>query len=748
LVCAGLSGCLFTLFLPIVAPTEAGSLDDDLGRNDTRVWSAPFRLDDGGSVEQLDLPQRLEDLGYVRVHQRPTAPGEFFWGHEVFWIYRREHRHAGKRRAARLFGLKLRKRDGGISGVLLPDGTDLELTEARGLWLEPELLAESLAGDRAVREPIDLDELPRHAWRAVLAAEDARFFEHAGLDGKSLARAALANVKAGEVTQGGSTITQQLVKNRDLTPKRTLGRKASEAARALALEADYDKREILQSYLDQVYLGHVDGLAVHGLGAASRVYFSKPATELDLGEAALLAAMIQGPNRLSPLRHPQRARERRDWVLSRMAELGWAGVREVAEARNADVRVRPSPPRVPAAVHFLDWVGHQVEEAFPARVEKGRGIVVETTLDPRLQRFAEQAVEQQLAEMRRSDHSLRGRELAAALVALDAATGEVLAYVGGDPANVADRFDRVRRARRQPGSSVKPLLLLEAFEDCGDRSPLNPASRVADEPLRIDLPSGPWEPGSFDGRFRGVVDLRESLRLSLNVPFVRVARWCGFETTAERMRIAGLDLPVEPPPSFSLGALETTPLDLAGAYTVFATRGKAARPLGIRRIEKPGGKRLAAYKPRRRKVVRSSTAYIVHDLLRDAVERGTGRRAAIEGLVVAGKTGTSNDAWFAGDAGGIVAVAWVGLDRGSPAGLGGGRHAAPLWRRFMARAARARPLREVERPGDVVVRRVDPETGLLLSKRSRKGREELFRRRALPRKDRWLRRDRPEPVVR
>lgn len=728
------------------APARAEALDDDLGRNDVRVFSAPFHLSAGVTVEQLDLANRLERLGYRRVRQRPGEPGEYFWGKQVFWIYRRAHRSGGKQRPARLFGLRQRENDGVILDVLDEEEVPRPAGKAKGLWLEPELLSESLRGDRAVREPVALADLPESAWRAVLAAEDARFFDHMGLDGKALARAALANAKAGEVTQGGSTITQQLVKNRDLTPKQTLGRKASEAVRALALETEYTKEEILEAYLNQVYLGHVEGLAIHGIGAAAKVYFSKPASGLSLAESALLAGMIQGPNRLSPTRHPQRAGERRNWVLTRMSELGWAGARAVAEAQSAPLGLDLAEPRRAPASWFLGWVADQVESLYPKRAEADRGFVVETTLDPLLQQQAERAVEQHLRDLRKSRPALGGQGLSAVLVSLDGSTGEVLAYVGGDPAARSDHLDRARNARRQPGSTVKPLLLLEAFENCGQRRPLNPATRVSDEPLRIELPSGPWEPRNHDGRFRGAVDLREALRTSLNVPFVRVSRWCDADAVAARMRRAGLDLPDALPPSFALGAVETTPLELAGAYTVFATPGKAARPLGIRRVEKPAGGRMDRFRPDRRTVVRASTAYLIRDLLRDAVENGTGRRAAIEGVTVAGKTGSTRDAWFVGEAGGIVTVAWVGLDRGD-LDLGGGRTAAPLWSSYMKHATATRAPRPIERPADVVVRRVDPETGLLLGKGSGKGREELFRRQALPRKDRWLLRDRPEPVV-
>jgi penicillin-binding protein 1A len=356
-----------------------------------------------------------------------------------------------------------------------------------------------------------------------------------------------------------------------------------------------------------------------------------------------------------------------------------------------------------------------------------------------------------LRSLRRSHPKLSGAGLSAALVALDAETGMVLAYVGGDPADREDYFDRARKARRQPGSAIKPLLLLEAFQDCGERRPLHPATRVADEPLRVDLPSGPWEPANYGGGWSGVVDLRSALRRSLNVPFVRIALWCGPERSASRIGRTGLDIPADPPLSFSLGALEASPLELAGAYTVFATPGRVLEPAAIRRVERPSGGRMSAPRPKGRRVVNASTAYLIHDLMRDAVEQGTGRAASIEGLEVAGKTGSSSslrDAWFAGDAGGIVTVVWVGLDNKGSLGMTAGRAAAPLWKLFMEPATSGRSELKVERPGDIVVRRIDSRTGLRLSPHSSKGREELFRRSTQPRKKRLLRRDRPAGVIR
>ena len=744
-----LAVCMLGLCV-VPARLVAADLEEDLGRSESRIRSAAIPLAEGMRVDDAALAERLESRGYRRVRERPGEPGTYFWGHERFWIYRRVHRLGGKHHDAKLIGLALARPAGRIEGRIDRDGRVVPLREG-DVWIEPMAMAESLGADRAVRIKIRLEELPEKVWRPVLAAEDARFFEHAGVSGRSIARAAAINTKKGKAAQGGSTITQQLVKNRDLTPKKSFGRKVSEALRAIAIEDSYTKEEILEAYLNVIYFGHVDGLAVHGFGTAAQVYFSKSASRLTLGQAALLAAMIQGPNALTPARHHERATERRNWVLDRVAELGWAPVREVAEAKAQPIRLRSSAPRRPQARGFLDWVALQTEQAAPRRIENQRGVVVETTLDPWLQRAAEQAVEDYLDRLRRTHRNLRNTDLAAALVALDTRSGEVLAWVGGDPAAPNDKFDRVRQARRQPGSAIKPFVLLEAIDRCGSRVPVNPATRIADEALTIQLPSGDWSPENFDRRFHGKVDLRLATRNSYNVPFVRLARWCGYDSVATRMRRAGLDLPDDLPPSFALGALEATPLQMAGAFSAFFNRGRAVEPTGLTRIERPAGRGLRRRDGGDRRVGSDEASYIVLDLLRDAVENGTGKNAAIPGLRVAGKTGTSSslrDAWFVGGAGSVVTAVWVGRDGGGTLGLTGGVAAAPMWKAFMERAVPARPGYDVSKPKGVVVRRVSPRSGLLYGRNSRRGHEELFRTDALPRRNRFWRRDREMPVIR
>jgi penicillin-binding protein 1B len=390
-------------------------------------------------------------------------------------------------------------------------------------------------------------------------------------------------------------------------------------------------------------------------------------------------------------------------------------------------------------------------ELAEARLDSRRGVVVETTLDPHLQTIAERVVREHLAGLRRNHARLRDAPLSAALIAVDAGNGDVLAYVGGDPAQREDAFDRVRMAERQPGSTVKPIVLLEAFGSCGARDPLHPATRVADEPLSIDLPSGKWEPENYDGRYRGVIDVRTALAESRNVPLVRIARWCGWDETAKMFERAGLLLPADPPPSFALGAVETTPWRLARAYTVMANHGKAFEPLALRRIETPAGHALARLRTRERRVAPATVAYLVHDLMKSAVDQGTARVGRIDGLSVSAKTGSTQelrDAWFAGDAGSVVAVVWVGLDDGGSLGLPGSAVAGPIWKEFMTAAVPARPVSSVGVPRRIVKRYIDSRSGLLVRERNRKAKEEIFRPGALPPRDRFWRSDRAVPVVR
>ncbi len=721
------------LAISSAGPMAAESLRDRLGRNEVRVYSTPLVAPPRARVGDLDLAGRLEALGYSRVRELPSSPGEFFWGHDNFWVYRR----ASPGRDARLLGLALERPHGTVVGLRSEPGESASEQRLERFQIEGELLATSFDESRFQGRWIDFDRIPEHVWRPLLAIEDARFFEHRGIDGRAIARALLANVRSGGVVQGGSTITQQLIKLRDLSPRRSLGRKASEAVRALALEAEHTKEEILEAYLNSVYYGHVDGVSLYGLAAAARAYYSKSPRQLSLAEGAVLAAIVQAPNRMSPLRSPEAVEPRYRRVLDKLEEEaseaeGWIDPAELARARRRLPPVRPGRIEPPPARHYLRWLGSELGA-------EERGARVEATLDPALQRLAEEAVRDGLERLRRDHRGLRGRELQAALVALDATTGAVVAYVGGDPARPGE-FDRARNARRQPGSTLKPLVALEALDACGRRDAVFPSRRIRDEPLTLELPAGDWSPQNDDRQFRGVVTVRDALERSLNVPLVRLARWCGFDATARRLRRAGLALPPDPPPSFVLGAIETSPLELATAYTALLGGGRIRRPDVAHRAWTPAGRRIWLRDSGTSKVASPAATYLVVDLL--AREEGA--------AVTFGKTGTSSDlrdAWYAGGSGQLVTVVWVGLDDASPLGLSGARAAAPIWRAFVEDAAPRLGPWSPRRPDSVVEHWVDVGTGLRLA-RERKGAERfLFHRKSRPPQRRWWRRSSPLPPI-
>jgi len=739
---------LLTLF---VAPAAlAQSLSDEVGRTEVRIDSGVYPLFAGRTVREQRLEERLERLGYTRTKQRPTQPGAYSLDKDALWIWRAAHHAEGRDWPDELIGLRLGN-DGLVIAGTQADGQPLALDGRRGRWLEPEVLGESTREVRAPRIVVRFAELPQSVWQPLLALEDTRFFEHLGVDGRAIARAALANMRSGGVSEGGSTITQQLVKNRDLTSKRSLDRKASEAVRALFLEAEYSKEDILEAYLNTVYYGHVDGVGVYGLGAASRAYFGKDAKDLSLAESATLAAVVQGPNGLSPIRHADKAQARRDHALDRMQELGWASAADVAAAKAQPVRVHLKPPRAYGASELRAAALRELKAVDPERAERDLGFRAQTTVDPLLQAAAEEVVAAHLKHLRASNPRLRNAKLQAAVVAVDGLTGDVLAYVGGDPSSPSG-FNRAALAERQPGSAVKPLVVLEALDRCGTGEPLNPASRVADDPLSVQVDGHTtWSPDNYDGRDHGVVDLRTALRSSYNRPIARVALHCGLRPTAERLERAGLPMPKDPPPSFALGAIEATPLQLAGAFTTFVDLGTAHNPVAITRLERPGGADIARERGGATNVSSTGAAFLVRDLLRDAVQNGTGKAARVKGVDVVGKTGTSNnahDAWFVGSADRVVFAVWVGLDEGGDLGLTGGQAAAPIFHDLAAQAAATRPRLDIATPSSVVQHRVDPASGLLIGDTDPDGRDEWFLRRAQPRRNQFWRVDAAEAVLR
>ncbi len=531
------------------------------------------------------------------------------------------------------------------------------------------------------RIPLRLSQLPDNLVQAVVAIEDQRFYKHHGLDFKRIGGALLANLRAGGFVQGGSTITQQLAKNLYLSASRDPLRKLREAALALALEARYSKSQILEAYLNEIYLGQDGARAIHGVGAASRYYFGRDARRLSLGEAAMLAGMISAPNRTAPNHNPELARQRRDLVLQIMVDQKRITRTTAARVTRNGVAPRAYPARVIDGRYFRDFASPAIKRGLPAR-----GVSVYTTLDARLQRAAERAIQ----SAGRAGGRAAGAE--AALVALDPRTGEILALVGGRDYGTS-QFNRATAARRQPGSAFKPIVAVAALERFRGRDPaFTLASALDDEPLSVSTPAGLWEPLDYDGQFRGSVTLREAMEQSLNVPFARIGLAIGPDRIAATGARFGISSPLRAVPSLALGSSEVTLLELVRAYGVLAAGGQLADPQTLSGVARNGDTLATAPVPHLTRVVDPAVAYLVTSMLQGVVERGTGRALNESGRfgAIAGKTGTSNDwrdAWFIAYSPALVVGAWVGFDDGRSVGLTGAGAALPIVASFLAEAS-------------------------------------------------------------
>jgi 1A family penicillin-binding protein len=546
------------------------------------------------------------------------------------------------------------------------------------------------------RVVVSLDSLPSHVPAAFIAVEDQRFWDHRGIDWRRVPGAALANLRARGVAQGSSTIPMQLARNvfpRELPGRdRTMKRKLQEARVAQLLEMTFDKREILEMYLNHIYFGG----GAYGIEAAARLYFGRPSSELTLVEAAALAALPRAPSHYDPRRAPEAARTRRDLVLTLMERQNLLSFAEAEAARAAELEVRTDGARdrtgLPLGPSFVDVIRDALEDRFGEALYRSR-LRIHTTLDPVAQRAAERELESQLASLSGRVRAGEG-DLQGAVVILEAGTGDVLALVGGaDP--TLSRYDRARHARRQVGSAFKPFVFAAALEDGIPTSQL-----ILDSPLRMQLSRNDiWEPSNYDGRFEGEVSMRHSLVRSRNIPTIKLAATVGIAGVARTARAAGVRSPMDETPSLALGTVATSPMELTLAYVPFATLGRTAEPRYVVRVEDEDGLVLwEAEPPQSRQALDPAVAYIVTDILRDAVDRGTGTAVRNVGFrgAVAGKTGTTNratDVWFVGYTPDLVGTVWIGYDRPSPLGAGatGGGFAAPVWGRIMREVYAERP---------------------------------------------------------
>lgn len=588
----------------------------------------------------------------------------------------------------------------------------------------------------AERQTAALSSLPGHVAQAFLAVEDKRFYQHRGVDWRRVGGAVLANLHSGDFAQGFSTLTMQLARN--VFPERipgeeqTTSRKLLEVRVAQEIEARYSKEEILELYLNNIYFGN----RARGIEAAANQYFGHPAKDLTLAQAALLAALPKAPTHYDPRRHPDKALERRNLVLALMEEQGRVPRRMAEEAKKMPLGLS-SPPRQARvesglAPWFVEQVRHEMEERFGSDLYT-RSLRIVTTLDSAAQRAAEEELRGQLKRVESGEMGpFEGRRyspsaetpddgtpyLQGAAVMLDARDGDVLAWVGGrDYAH--SQFDRVVQARRQPGSAFKPFVYASALAHGWVLS-----QPLVDEPLRVKMSNGQvWQPRNFTGRYDGEITMRDALVRSKNVATVRLADAVGLSEVSALAKTVGISEPIPAVPAMALGTVAVSPLELTAAYTAFASLGQAAEPRLILRIEDDDGKVLWRSQPRRHAVLDPAVAFLVTNVLSEALVRGTGNLVQQTGLKApaAGKTGTTNegtDAWFVGYTPEIVASIWIGFDKPRPIleAATGGRLAAPAWGRMLARVYQKRPQPKPWTAPDGVVSRPVDATGLIVEK--------------------------------
>jgi penicillin-binding protein 1B len=683
----------------------------EMQRVDPRVFARPFEIRRGQSVSPRQLIDRLNELGYAnRAHAE--QPGEFTVGLDAILLIPREGAHRGE--SVRIvFGARSAK---------TKETTAIDHLEVVGAKNRPEeltfdapLITALVSSGREKRRDVPLQLIPQHMVQAVLAIEDRRFYDHVGVDPIGIASAVWDYVTGRKAyLRGGSTLTQQLIKNTFLTQERSPIRKLQDQFMAVILERRLTKDQILELYLNDVWLGQRGSYAVHGVAEASRLFFAKHISNVSLSEAALIAGTIQSPPRLSPFEHPDRAKERRNVVLQAMAESGFISAEAADRASREPLQVvqRALESEAP---YFVDYISQELQDKYNAVANT---VDVYTTLDLHLQRLAHDVVRDGLTKV---DEILARRKrppAQAALIAVDPRNGDILALVGGRSYNQS-QYNRAVSARRQPGSVFKPFVYLAAFEHAlaEGRTDMTPATVVIDEPTTFMFNEQAWEPGNYEKEYDGPITLRRALAMSRNIATIKVAETTGYGEVAGLWRKVGTGTSPRPYPAIALGVFEATPFEIASAYTIFPNGGTMHPLRAITRLVS-GGHDVSIRTTAPKTIARPDTTFLVTNMMRSVLNEGTGAGARALGFTpdAAGKSGTTNDlrdAWFVGFTPELLTVVWVGLDDNQPLGLSGSQAALPMWTAFMSRALAGRESPSFQTPEGITFVDIDRDTGLI-----------------------------------
>lgn len=707
LLVLGIPLVLGTIFVAYLWSTYAAQIDARLNgeqRTIPRIFGRRFEIKPGNGLTPQQLEERLNDVGYA-LREAIQGPGEFTVLDNVVRLQPRTDKST-------IMRVEFSKGATPVVTKIVDEATDKAAGE---LPLEAPMLTAFASGEKRRFTP--LTSIPERMRHAVLAIEDRRFYDHPGVDVIRSVGAVITNLFGDkEYLVGGSTLTQQIVKNTFLTREQTMKRKLQEQFMALVLESRLTKDQIFELYLNDQVLGQRGPFAIHGVAEASRIFFGKDVRNISLAEAATLAGLLQSPSRLSPFRNPERALERRNVVLAAMVEAEYISAEEAAAARKAPLGLAARALENEAP-YFVDYVSQQVEERYAGLFEKNASVDVYTTIDLHLQRIAQEVVGEGIISL---DKQLAGRkrkgQVQAAMIAVDPRTGDILAMVGGRAYNQS-QYNRAVTTRRQPGSVFKPFVYLAAFEHMvaqGASSP-TPATMVLDEPTIFMDGDKPYEPGNYNNEYDGPVSLRRALALSRNIVAIKVAEETGFEQVANLWKKIGVGTPARPYPSIALGVFEASPLEIATAFTIF-TNGGRMRPLRTmtRIVEEGKTRQIAAGSTK--EIARPDTTYLVTNMMRAVMNEGTGAGARTQGfrLNAAGKSGTTNDlkdAWFVGFTPDLLTVVWVGYDDNQPVGLGGSQAALPIWTAFMKRSLAARADQSFKMPDGIVFADIDPLSG-------------------------------------
>jgi penicillin-binding protein 1B len=663
------------------------------------IYSAPRLVAVGDPLTRQEVVKRLRRSGYGT--SRSNSVGWYNEREDAVAIFPGPYSYAGSESAV------LRFSGGKLARIVSLDDN----TERQEYLLQPQLIT-NLSENRERRRLVRFADIPQSLIHAVVSAEDKRFFQHDGVDVLRVVKAAYVDLKAGRKEQGASTLSMQLARGLWLEPDKRWLRKLKELLIALDLEEKLSKQQIFEDYANQVYLGQRGPFSINGFGEASWVYFGKEVFQLSNAEAALLAGMVQRPSYYNPHRYPERARERRDVVLAQMQENGYLTAGQYQQAVAAPLELSPGRAEGLETSYFLDAMNEELQTKLDDHETSARYIY--TTLDPELQSAAEAAVrtgmenvDQQLRQ-RKHRQAIPAGQPQVALVALDPRTGEVKALVGGRNYSASQLNHAL--AMRQPGSVFKPFVYAAALDTAvfGGPQIFTPASIIDDSPTVFHFGNQSYAPENFHHQFMGDVTLRTALAHSLNVATVNLAQQVGYGRVVDMARRAGLH-GMQPTPAVALGAYEATPLEIAGAYTLFADQGRRVTPSLIAMMRTSGGRVLYAHQSQPDAALDPRVAYLTVNMLEEVLRSGTGAAVRARGftLPAAGKTGTSHDGWFAGFTSELLCVVWVGFDDDRELGLEGARSALPIWTDFMKRASQLRPYRDakpfVKPPGLVSV---------------------------------------------